>query len=254
MTAMRRALLRVVPASLAIVAIASYGAFLFEAHAAARNVNVRPQYLQLFGSASNEYRNSFINWPAGAIKIGRFSTNSASAEWRLGPVDKPLAPGTTIPSEEIFITGVDLALYRHNSYATISLDGRQIGTLRPAITKPEDRVAFPEGNVPLQPIDVPPGFEMGFRFIVPANSACVVRACALGIHVANATWVVRRVGLLFETEPPPAAALWSPRGAGWKIVLVAAGLAVFSHLLLSLRIRRSGASRTIEWNIASSVR
>jgi len=242
----RRMFRRYVPAILLVLAIASYGAFLLAAHAAATSADVRPGYLQLFGSAAFDRRNALLDRRSGSIEIGRRGKSSASGQWVLGPIDERMAPGTKIPSEEIFVTGLNFSLYRQTSYATVTLDGKQVEVLRPARTKPEDSDAFPEGTVALQPIDIPPGFEMGFRFNVPANADCVTRACTLGIHVANGVWVVRRVGVMFTTEAPPAAALWSPRGAGWKIGFVAAGLAILSHLLLSLRIRVTGNSRAGE--------
>jgi hypothetical protein len=242
----RRRLRRIVPALLVFIAIGAYGALLLGAHGATNNERLRQGDEQLFGSDGIGRKNILFDRPSGAIELGRSHPRSASAQWRLGPTEPPFDPATTIRSEEIFITGLAFSLYAPSSFATVYVDGKPLQTFRPPAGSLSGRGPFAVGNVALEPIDLAPQFEMGFRLSIPPDGACVRRQCTVAISVANSTWVVHRVGLIFSTTTPEPV-LWPRPLPTWAILCIGAALAIASHLALSTRPRRRPSRTATEW-------
>jgi len=244
--ALRRRSLRFAPAILLVVAIAAYATLLSRAHDATKSEMLQRRDEQLFGSSVTGGSNVLIDRTRGQIQLGRVRAKPSDATWRLGPIDEKLDTGTAIQSEEIFVTGLAFSLDTPASVATISLDGRQLQDLRPVPASPRSRGPFAVGNFALQPIDVSPGYEVGFRFPVPADGACVIRACTLAIHSERSVWVIHRVGVLYATQTPRPA-LWSPALAAWKVFGIAALVAMASHLVLSIRTSKRATRPAKEW-------
>jgi hypothetical protein len=237
---------RFASASLLVVAIAAYAAFLLTAHDATKSAMLDRRDEQLLGSAANGGTNILVDRVQGTIELGRLHATSAEADWRLGPIETHLASDTSIRSEEIFVTGLAFALATPASVATVFLDGRPIQELRPASASAPGHGPFAVGNVALQPIDISPGYEMGFRFPVPADGACVTRECTVTIHMSRSVWVIHRIGVLFSTQTSRPA-LWPTPTAPWKIFGIAVLLALASHLALSIRVPQQATRATKEW-------
>lgn len=244
---LRRKLLRFAPPALLVLAIASYGALLYAAHVAAQRGDAQLRYAQLFGSDAFKQSGAIADPDRGALAIGGTATSKSSATWHFDSLDASVPQGTIVRSAEVFVTGLNLALYGPSSYARITLDEKQVGLLKPLLSNEAVGVPLAVANAPVDTIDIPPGVEEGFRFKVPPSSRCYSSGCTLRIDVKRATWIVRRVGLLLSTRAA-SATLWQPSAtASILICFGAAVLAALSHLVLSLRLGRVSRASDAEW-------
>ncbi len=241
-----RRLLRFVPAILLVIAIATYATFLWTAHDATKGEMLERRDEQLLGSAASGGANILVDRAQGTIEIGRAHAPRADAIWRVGPIDESFQPDTSIRSEEIFITGLGFSLATPASVATVLLDGRPIQDLRPAPSSALGHGPFALGNFAIQPIDISPGYEVGFRIPIAADGACVTRQCTVTVRLSRSVWVIRRIGVLFSTQTSRPA-LWSTPMAPWKIFGIAVLLALASHIALSIRASKHVARATKEW-------
>jgi hypothetical protein len=239
----RRFLIRYIPPLLLIVAIATYGAMLYAAHDASLRANIEERYVQRLAESPDERSNVISNAREGALLLEPLPSGNAHAQWRLRSLKNTLAPGSVVQSEDAFVTGLDVSLFEPNSEAKISLDGKRIGLFRPLFLTPDDEGPYAVAHAPLGGIDIPPGYTTGFRFPLPAPSACVASDCTLRIDVKNTTWVVRRVGLLFTVRPPTAPGLWQRPFASWIVISIALALAIMSHVVLSVRLEHASPPR-----------
>jgi hypothetical protein len=198
--------------------------------------------VQRLADSPDESSHTLGNARESALLLEPLPSGNAHARWRLRSVASDLAPGSVVQSEDAFITGLDVSMFAPDSEATVSLDGKRIGSFRPLVLAPDDEGPYAVAHAPLAGVDIPPGYTTAFRFPLRAPGACVTSDCTLRIAVKNTTWVVRRVGLLFTVRPPAAPALWNRPFAPWVVIGIALALALGSHVVLSARFGRPALS------------
>jgi hypothetical protein len=229
----RRRLLRVVAPLSIVVAIAAYGAFLYEAHQSALRGQVTLHDTQQLGSSAHDRQNTKLDPIQGSIEIGRAVTRSASASWNLDPraIDRP--PDASLTTPRLFVAGLGLAFASRGGLVTVSLGGRTLDIVRPDVAG--KLPPFGALNPPLLPIDIAPGYESLLVFDLPANDPCAATPCTLRIDTKGATWGVRRVGMILESTPQ-GQPLWNAPVNAVAIVGIALALALLVHIVRSVTL------------------
>jgi len=217
-----------------VVAIAAYGAFLYNAHQSAMRGEATLHDTQLLGSAAHDRFNAKVDPLAGSIEIGRIPSRIASAAWDIDPAKIERPQNALQGAPRIFIAGLGLGFANRAGLVTLSLGGRTLDILRPDFAG--KLPPFGALDPPLEPIDIAPGYETLLVFDLPANDPCATNPCTLRIDTHGAAWAVRRVGMMIESVPkgPP---LWQSPVNAFGIVGIAFALALLVHVLRSLTLR-----------------